>query len=342
MKNAVMTSKERTLSAINHQEPDRIPFTLYIEDIFYKMLEKDLGDRYNWRCPEDDIIRLLWPIDFQKTEQGCKDMFGCNWRWHDQGGYIMGEPLLSEPEVKNIPVIDLVPQSEIERIIETRKQNPDKFIFYQFTSSFGERLWSLRGLEQTYMDYILNPEFVSGALDLLLEMHMAALDKVLELPVECVTFGDDFGGQKGLMISRDIYLKFFKSRYAKLYNKVRSAGKVVGQHSCGDNTELMADYVDIGLQIFHPLQPEAMDIAKIKKDYGKHLTFRGGISTQRAIPFGTPEEAREEVRNAVKVLGEGGGYLLETAKPLRQETPIENVIAVMDEMCKAVEYDFGN
>jgi uroporphyrinogen decarboxylase len=341
MRSVFMTSKERVLSAINHKEPDRIPFTFYIEDVFLKILEKELGPRRGWNCPDDDIIRLLWPIDYIRTEQGCRDMFGCSWRWHDQGGYIMAEPLLTEPDIKKIPVIDLVPQSEIDRIVQTREQNPDKFIFYQFTSSFGERLWSLRGLEQTYMDYILNPGFVSGALDMLLDMHMAALDKVLELPVECITFGDDFGGQKGLMISRDIYLKFFKPRYAKLYEKVRSAGKIVGQHSCGDNTELMGDYVDIGLQIFHPLQPEAMDIVKIKKDFGKYLTFRGGISTQRAIPFGNPEQAREEIRNSVRILSEGGGYLLETAKPLRQETPIENAVAVMDEMCKAVEYNFG-
>ncbi len=340
MTKVATTSKQRTLTAINHQQPDKIPFTLYVEDFYKNILEKEIGPRNSWNCPKDDIIRLLWPIDYRKTKQGCTDMFGCQWKWHDQGGYIMGQPMLAEPDVKKIPFIDLVPQTEIDRIMQTRKNNPDKFIFYQFTSSFGERLWSLRGLEQTYMDYVLNPEFVAGALDSLMEMHMAALDKVLKLPIECVTFGDDFGGQKGLMISRDIYLKFFKPRYKKLYEKVRLAGKVVGQHSCGDNTELMSDYVDIGLQIFHPLQPEAMDIVKMKNEYGKDLTFRGGISTQRAIPFGTPQEAREEVRNAVRILSRNGGYLLETAKPLRQETPVENVIAVMDEMCKAVEYNF--
>ena len=337
-----VTSKERTLAAIDHTVPDRIPFTLYVEKILYDELVKTLGPRSGWDCPPDDIVRILWPIDYRLTDDGCEDMFGCPWRWHDQGGYIMVDPPLTEPDASKIPVIDLVPQTEIDRILQTRKEHPDLFIFYQFTSSFGERLWSLRGMEQTLMDYLLYPDFVEAALDLLMEMHMKALDKLLTLPIDCVTFGDDFGSQRGLMISRDVYLKFFKPRYATLYEKVRRAGKVVGKHSCGDNTELMGDFVDIGLQIFHPLQPDAMDIKTIKREFGKDLAFRGGISTQGAIPFGTPQEAREEIRESVKILCDGGGYLMETAKPLRQETPIENVLAVFDEMSKIADYNFSD
>ncbi len=90
---------------------------------------------------------------------------------------------------------------------------------------------------------------------------------------------------------------------------MRSAGLIAGHHSCGDNTEIMKDFVDIGLQVFHPLQPEAMDIVKIKKEFGKDLTFRGGIGTQGDMVFGTPEQARKAVRDAVKVLSKGGGKI---------------------------------
>ena len=337
-----VTSRERTLTAIAHKNPDKIPLTFYVEQPLYDRMLKEFGPRETWPCPPDDIIRILWPIDYSDiTEAGCKDMFGCDWIRHEQGGFMMANPPMKEPEANLIPRIDILPQSEIDRILQTRKKHPDKFIFYQFTSSFGERLWSLRGLEQTFMDYLLYPDFVSEALDILLEMHMKALEKLLKLPVDCVTFGDDMGSQRGLLISRKLFLKFFKPRYAMLYERVRAAGMVVGMHSCGDNTELMSDFVDIGLQIFHPLQPEAMDIAHIKKEFGKDLTFRGGLSTQRAIPFGTPQEARQEIRDSVRVLSQGGGYLMETAKPLRPETPIENVIAVMEEMTKLVNYDFS-
>ncbi len=102
----------------------------------------------------------------------------------------------------------------------------------------------------------------------------------------------------------------------------------------------MGDFVDIGVQVFHPLQPEAMDIAKIKKNFGEHLTFRGGIGTQRAIISGTPAEAAAEVRTAVNILSKGGGYFLETAKPLPGQTPLENACAVIEEFSNVMNYRF--
>lgn len=337
----LITPRERTLQAIVHQKPDRLPVTLYLGKEVKEKLLGALGPRENWPCPEDDTVRILWPVDYNGVRDGyCTDMFGCDWSVsHD--GFMMGKPLLDEPAAERIPVIDLVPRQEVDRILKIRNDNPDKFIFYQFSLTFGERLWSLRGLQETCMDYLLEPVFVETALDMLMEMHMKALDTVLELPIDGVTFGDDFGSQRGLMISRDVILRYYKPRYAKLYEKVRSAGKVVGTHSCGDNTDIMGDYVDIGLQVFHPLQPECMDIKKIKAEFGKDLAFRGGIGTQGAIASGTPQQAREEVRQAVEILSEGGGYLLETTKPLPAETPLENAIAVMEEMAKCSHYDFG-
>lgn len=335
-----MTSNALVLEAVGHREPARIPFTLYLAQPIKQKLEQRLGLRERWECPPDDLVRILWEVEVSDiSPSGFTDLFGCRWR-REQGGYVFVDALLKKPEAAGVPRVDLVPSSDIDRIRQARRERPDAFIFYQFTACFGERLWNLRGFEQTLMDYLLEPVFVHAALDMLLEMHLRALDKLLTLPIDGVTFGDDFGSQRGLMISRRVFLEFFKPRLARMYERVRSAGKVVGHHSCGDNTELMGDFIDMGLQVFHPLQPEAMDIAKIKREFGKELTFRGGIGTQGKIVFGTPEEARAEVRDAVRILARGGGYLLETAKPLPEETPIENALAVIDEFCRVMNYRF--
>ena len=335
-----MTSRKFAFEALNHKTPERIPFTLYLEKPLFERLSDFWGPRGQWPCPPDDIIRILWDVeDHDVTKKGFKDRFGSPWK-KEEGGYTFVNPPLKEPDASQIPRIDLVSQSDIEKIVKMRRMHSDKFIFYQFTACFGERLWCLRGLEQTLMDYLLEPNFVHAALDILMEMHMEALEKILTLPIDGVTFGDDFGTQKGLMISRDIFLTFFKSRLAKMYEKVRLAGKVVGHHSCGDNAEIMGDFIDIGLQVFHPLQPETMNISRIKKEFGKYLTFRGGIGTQGVIVFGSPEQARREVRQAVKILSKEGGYFLETAKPLPQETPIENAIAVIEEFMRVMNYQF--
>ena len=102
----------------------------------------------------------------------------------------------------------------------------------------------------------------------------------------------------------------------------------------------MGDYVDIGLQVFHPLQPECMDIKAIKNQFGRDLTFRGGIGTQGAAVHGTPEDARHAVLDAARILSLDGGYLLEPCKPLPPETPVENALAFIEAMEKARRYQF--
>jgi uroporphyrinogen decarboxylase len=327
-----MTSRELAFEALAHRAPPRLPWTLYVAAPLAGKLCALWGPRERWPVPRDDLIRILWDVEVEKLSPALfRDRFGCDWI-REQGGYVFTNPPLKEPDARKVPRIQLLPDEDVARVLEARKRRPDAFIFYQFTSCFGERLWNLRGMDQTMMDYLSEKAFVHEALDLLLEMHFEALETLAGLPVDGITFGDDFGSQRGLMISRGVYLEFYKPRYARLYERVRRAGKVVGHHSCGDNTGLMGDFVDLGLQVFHPLQPEAMDIRRIKREFGRDLTFRGGIGTQGRLVFGTPDEARAEVRDAVKVLAEGGGYFLETAKPLPEETPVENAVAIIEEM----------
>ena len=338
-----MTSRDLALTALRHQEPPRLPWTLYLAPEVQAKLEGAWGPRDQWPVPRDDLIRILWNVEVEDLSPTLfRDRFGCQWQ-REHGGYVfvdppMGpaeaRPLQTAPSTADIPRLQLLPDEDVTRIHETRARRPDAFIFYQFTATLGERLWCLRGLEQTLEDYLLHPRFVHEALDVLLEMHLEALDTLATLPVDGITFGDDFGSQRGLMISPQVFREFYRPRYELLYARVRQMGKVVGHHSCGDNTDLMRDFVAMGLQVFHPLQPECMDLATIKREYGCDLTFRGGIGTQGAMVFGTPEQARDEVRRAVEVLRVGGGYFLETAKPLPPETPVENALAVVEELVR--------
>ena len=92
----------------------------------------------------------------------------------------------------------------------------------------------------------------------------------------------------------------------------------------------MDDLIEIGVNILNPFQPEAMDVFKMKDLYGKKITFDGGIGTQVNLPFGTPEEVKEEIRTCARVLSKGGGYVMETTKPLRPEVPTENAVAALE------------
>ncbi|MBN1555178.1 MAG: hypothetical protein JXA11_10570 [Phycisphaerae bacterium] len=333
------TSRELALRAVAHEAPPRIPATLYIDADLKSRLLRERGFDAD-REFRNDTVRVLWDIECNKVDdKHFTDPFGCMWQF-DEGGYMFINPPMTEPNVADVPRIDLFPASEKQRVLDARAAHPDAFIFYQFTMTFGERLWALRGMENYLMDLASEPTFIHGALDVLLEMHLDALDKILAMPIDGVTFGDDFGSQKGLMISPKSFREFYKPRLAKLYGRVRDAGLVVGAHSCGDNTAILGDYIDIGLQMFHPLQPECMDIAAVKREFGEHLTFRGGIGTQGAAAHGSPDDARRAVMQAVKILSENGGYLLESCKPLPLETPLDTALAFIQALRDAREYRF--
>jgi uroporphyrinogen decarboxylase len=330
-----LTSRERVLAAIRHEVPDLVPATIYIDQNLRTRLLNDPAGRTVLSHFEDDTIRILWEVESVCVDETTfRDRFGVLWK-RTGSAYFHQDPPLSEPDASRIPRIQLLPEGEVKRIQDIRAQNPDKFIYYQFTLTFSERLWALRGFEQYLMDLADQPQFVHDALDILLQMHQEALDVLVKQPVDGITFGDDFGSQRGLLISPASFREFFKERLGSLYARVRDAGLVVGAHSCGDNTAIMGDYVDIGLQVFHPLQSECMDIGQIKREFGRDLTFRGGMGVQGPVVYGTPDEVWDFVHTSVRTLAAGGGYLMEPCKPLPPETPLANAIAFLEAMHSA-------
>ena len=114
----------------------------------------------------------------------------------------------------------------------------------------------------------------------------------------------------------------------------KSKNKVVFQHSDGYIYPIIGDLIDIGCDILHPVQPEVMDIYKLKKEFGKYLTFCGGISTQHLLVKGKPEEIREEVRRLKSVIGENGGYIVSNGITIQADVPLPNIVALIEEGIK--------
>ena len=116
----------------------------------------------------------------------------------------------------------------------------------------------------------------------------------------------------------------------KLFARIRGAGLFTFLHSCGNVSELVPDLMEVGLDVLHPVQPEAMDIVSLKAEYGDKLAFYGGISTQQTLPRGTPEEVEAEVRRTVDLMSEGGGYILAPGITLQHDIPLENILAFIN------------
>ena len=121
-----------------------------------------------------------------------------------------------------------------------------------------------------------------------------------------------------------------KPLYARLYERARRAGKFVVNHSCGNFSEILPDLIEIGLDVIQSVQPEAMDVYALKREYGSGITFWGGLGSQSILPFGTPSQIRAEVKRLVDEMGRGGGYILGPAKAVLDDTPAENFAAVLE------------
>jgi len=330
-----LTCKERVYQALNHQESDIIPYNISIEASVAKRLSEHYGGRDKWPKYENHFAGAGWNW---KTEDLSNDMFkdAFGVTWHQGTIFEIVEPVMKEPNIKGFQWPTLINDKDIPGIQQFCDTYKDKFTLYGFGLLFFERAWALRGMENILMDFVIHREFVEELFDKLMQLHLDALDKVLHLPMDCIRFGDDFGAQKGLIMGAGYWREFLKPRLAKMYGKARDAGKFVAIHSCGDNSEIMGDLIEIGVQIFNPFQPEAMDVFKMKELYGDKITFNGGIGTQVTLPYGTPDEVREEIRTYASVLSKGGGYVMETTKPIRPEVPTENAVAALETILEEV------
>jgi len=151
--------------------------------------------------------------------------------------------------------------------------------------------------------------------------------------VDILCLGEDCGNQRGRMFPPKVFDRFFVPRIQPFIDLAHEYGALAMLHSCGDTSQIMPTFIEMGLDILDAMQPEpaGMDPATIKRLYGDRLTFCGLVSTQHTLPHGSVEDVRREVRERIEVVGEGGGYILSPAHCIQPDTPLENVLAIYEE-----------
>ena len=143
--------------------------------------------------------------------------------------------------------------------------------------------------------------------------------------------GDDFATQRGMMISPQLWRRYLKPRYRRLFEIGKQAGKYVWFHACGDITTVLPDLIEIGMDVWETVQLHTLPMspAQLKQEYGQHLTFFGGVTTQR-LPFMTPQQVEAEVSACIEALGAGGGYICGPDHHIKPDVPHANSVALFD------------
>lgn len=329
-----MTRKEAVLKALKHENVEPIPYYVDMTDGILEKVIAYTGDKDFFEHTQSYLYEQR-NESFTDLEHGMfRDMFGVVWNKGAQDGDfgVVAVPPLAEPELGDytFPEPDeALIREKCERLLAHNEQ----FTMYIIGFSLFERAWTLRSIEEFLCDMLTEPEFVDVLLDKIVEYNLKVVDIVAQYPVDCIFFGDDWGQQNGLIMGYPLWSRFMKPRLAKMYAHVKSKGLYVAQHSCGDCREVFPDLVELGLDIYNTFQPEVYDIVEFKEKYGSKLTFFGGISTQRILPFVTPLEVKKEMHRVIDVLGKNGGYIIAPTHAMPNDIPAENVLAFVD-VCK--------
>lgn len=195
----------------------------------------------------------------------------------------------------------------------------------------------LRGYEDWYTDFHLNPGVLTAIMDAVLERRMAVAESAIAAVgdiVDVISCSDDVADQRGPMVSPDSYRKFIKPRHRRFFDMVhsRSDAKVLF-HSDGSLPKLLPDFIEIGIDFINPVQVSAAgmdDTARLKREFGQDIGFWGAIDNVRVLPYGTPDDVRAEVQRRIRDLGPGGGYVLGAVHNIQPDVPPENIVALFD------------
>jgi uroporphyrinogen decarboxylase len=263
-----------------------------------------------------------------------RDIFGVTWdRSVDKD---IGTPVglvLPEPSLRGFSMPLDAHRKVFNGMDKALADRPDLFRLFAFGFSLYERAWTLRGMENLMLDFIEHPDFVHELFEVITDHNVAIIKEAVTYDIDAVIFGDDWGQQHGLQMGPRLWREFIKPCLKRMYSTVRDAGKFVMIHSCGDVDELFDDLVEMGLNCFNPFQPEVMDVEALIKQYRGRLAFNGGLSLQKTLPFGTPDDVRNETRWLIE-LGREGGYILSPSHAVEGDVPLENMLAFIDEVKK--------
>ena len=261
--------------------------------------------------------------------------------WRDEWGVLwdrsvdrdIGTPVntvLEHMSIDQVHVPEPFDDSRYAHFMPVIESNTHRYIVVKISRCLFERAWSLRGMENLLVDFMENPSFVHELFELITEFGLQIIDALEPFPIDGIRFSDDWGGQLGMLMSPKAWRSFIRPYLGRLYSRAHERGYDVFIHSCGNVSAVFDDLIEIGVDVFNPVQPETMDVEEVVGSYAGRLAFYGGLSIQHTLPFGTPEEVRQEVRSRLRLARKCGGYIVSPAHDMPPDIPVENIDAMLD------------
>lgn len=344
MRVETMTSRERWLAVIQRRKPDRVPMDYQATPEATAKLMAHIGasslaevlERLHIDAHVGVYGRYAGPELPADTDE-----FGCRFESIDYGTGAYNEcvfnPLARFESVDEIdaqyawPDVDRYDFSGIPRQIDAAGESP----VYGGGSEPFLTYCNLRGREQAMMDLVLNKPIVHYCLDKLFDLAYGQTVRIYEQArgrVMLSYVAEDMGGQEDLMFSPEQIEEFLIPRMKRMIDLAHSAGVYAIHHSDGAIRKILPRMIEIGIDILNPVQWRCKGMARegLKKDFGADIIFHGAMDNQQTLPFGRVEDVEAEVLDNLRILGEGGGYILGPCHNIQAVGPAENVVAMYE------------
>lgn len=295
---------------------------------------------HDWQAPALPLVDSapMYPHFFRLgpftalNEWGEYRIFDAAWSYHRKI-YPLGEEACGVADVAAFPFPDVFDDARYSGIAEGIAAIHDRglaaLLFLEMT--LFEKAWRIRGLENLMVDFLVRPAVAERLLDEVVCRTAHIARRYAALGADIVCLGDDVGAEQAMMIAPRTWRQWLKPRLAGVIAAVKEANRdaLVFYHSDGKIEPIIPDLIEIGVDILNPVQPETMDVAGLKREYGELLSFWGGIGVQTTMPFGTPAEVRQAVRSLIDVAGPCG-LLVAPAHVIEPDVPWDNIAAFLE------------
>lgn len=350
MPKETMSPRERWLAVLRREKPERVPMDYWAtseatENLMRHLSCDSIDDLYE-RLHIDKVFHVGGKYVGPPTPPDT-DVYGCRHKSVDYGTGTYNEcvfaPLAQYESVEEIernyawPNPDWWDYSELPKQIEGKEQYPiqgggsEPFLIYK----------KLRGQEQAFLDLIENPDIVHYCLDKLFALCYENTRRIYEqIPGKVVAtyVAEDLGGQEDLMCSPTHIREFLIPRMKRMIDLAHEAGAFVFHHSDGAIRKIIPEMIEAGIDVLNPIQwrCKGMEREVLKRDFGDKVIFHGGVDNQQTLAFGSVEEVRQEVIDNLRILGQGGGYILAPCHNIQAVSPPENIVTMYE-----TGYEYG-
>jgi len=227
-----------------------------------------------------------------------------------------------------------IPSTDTLRLFANPSPDDGRYRMGHWWFGLFERHWALRGMENALMDYYLYPAEVHRLFQALTDFYIGIIERgCREHDLDGIFMSDDLGTQTGPFFSHGIFMEFFKPYFKQIFGRVRELGMQSWLHACGNVEPFIPEWIDTGLDVLHPIQKHTMDEKKIAANFGDKITVFAGFDVQQVIPWGTPEEVREEVRFLLDTYWRPGQgkCILTAGNGINQDCTLESLEAFFEE-----------